>query len=268
MGDLELIIGRLCRVIRAGRRLALIFDYDGTLAPIRPTPSQATLPPATRRALIRLANTPGVAVGVFSGRCLVDLRRMIGLDSFYYAGTSGLEVDLLDRVLCPPGINAARAPLDQIAGRLADVAACYPGAWLEQKPFGLTLHYRAIPVDLMPRIRMDATEALRPWSGRVKFEDVTLGLEVVPDVGWDKGTALRAVLDDLGSETFPVYAGDSANDVPALAAANEAGGLSIGVGPDVCPTSTWLNGPGAVGALAIMLAVALHDADCMLAAMR
>ena len=43
MGDLDLILGRLARVDRTGRPVALLFDYDGTLAPIRPTPAEATL---------------------------------------------------------------------------------------------------------------------------------------------------------------------------------------------------------------------------------
>jgi trehalose-6-phosphatase len=118
----------------------------------------------------------------------------------------------------------------------------------------------------MTRLRLEASNALDPWAARLRVEDVTLGLEVTPDVGWDKGTAVRAVLDDLGNEAFPVYAGDSANDAPALAAVDEAGGLSIGVGPAVRQTSTWLRGPGELGALTIMLAVALHDTDCLLSA--
>jgi trehalose 6-phosphate phosphatase len=248
--------------------LALLFDYDGTLAPIRPSPSEANLPPATRRALMRLRTNPNLAIGVFSGRALADVREMVGIDGVYWSGTSGLEIDLLGQVVTPPGINAARAPLDQIAGRLADVAARYPGAWLEQKPFGLTLHYRAVPAEATPRIRLDALEAIKPWAAKLRIEDVTLGLEITPNVGWDKGTAVRAVLDDLGNEAFPVYAGDSANDAPALAAVDEAGGLSIGIGTTIQGTSTWLHGPGELGALTIMLAVALHDTDCLLSATR
>ena len=64
MGDFDLILERLCRVARTGRRVALLFDYDGTLAPVRPTPAEATLPPATRRGLERLVVTGRVTIGV------------------------------------------------------------------------------------------------------------------------------------------------------------------------------------------------------------
>jgi trehalose-phosphatase len=268
VGDLDLILGRLCRVVHSGRPLALLFDYDGTLAPIRPKPTEAILPPAIHRALKRLSANPSVSLGVLSGRALDDLRATVEIDDLYYAGTSGLEIDLRGKVLKPPGVNAARAPLDQIAGRLADVAAMFPGAWLEQKPLGLTLHYRAIAERQIPRLRVEAAEAIVPWASRLRIEDVTLGLEVVPEVGWDKGTAVRAILEELDTDVFPVYAGDSANDLPALAAVDEAGGLSIGVGAMIQHTGAWLNGPGAIGAMIIMLAVAVHDADCLMSATR
>src|SRR5262245_17439172 len=107
MGDLDLILERLCRVARTGRPLALIFDYDGTLTPVRPTPAEATLPAATRRGLERLAANDRITLGVVSGRALSDLRGMVKLDGVYYAGTGGIEVDLLGHTLTPPGLALA-----------------------------------------------------------------------------------------------------------------------------------------------------------------
>jgi trehalose 6-phosphate phosphatase len=259
MGDLDVILDQVCRVARTGRPVALLFDYDGTLAPIRPTPAQAVLPPAARRGLQRLAASERVTVGVVSGRALADVRGMVGLDGVYYAGTSGLELDLLGRRLTPPELDLARAPLDQLAGRLDAVAAGFGGAWLEQKPFGLTLHYRAVDPALVPGLRRAAVEAMRPWAGRVRVEDVTLGIEVVPEVGWDKGTAVREILTDAADDPFPVYAGDSVNDVPAFRAVEALGGLSIGVGPNAPATQSRVCRPCVVGSMAILLASVFQD---------
>ena len=206
MGDLELILGRLSRLYRSGRPIALLFDYDGTLAPIRPIPAEATLPKSVRRALVRLTECANVGVGVISGRALADVQQMVGIDGIYYSGTSGMEIDLRGRILRPPGCALACAPLDQIAGRLTDVATRYPGARVEQKQFGLTLHYRAVAKKWVSRLKHDAFEAIWPWIGEMRINDVTLGLEVVPEVGWDKGRAVREILSDMGLETFPVYA--------------------------------------------------------------
>ena len=262
MGDLDLILERLCRVLRSGRPLALLFDYDGTLAPVRPTPAEATLPPATRRGLEHLLSSPQVAVGVVSGRALADLRAMAPLDGAYYAGTSGIEIDLLGRVLTPPGLELALGPLDQIAGRLDAVAARYPGAWLEQKPYGLTLHYRAVEPARVGKLRLDAADALGPWAGRVRVDDVTLGVEVVPDVGWDKGTAVREILADVAPDAYPVYAGDAPNDIPALRAAEAAGGLSIAVGPSAPAAQARVGRPCVIGSLVILLASVVRGAGC------
>ena len=90
---------------------------------------------------------------------MVELRKMAGLEGVYYAATGGLEMDLLGRRLTPPGIEAARAPLDQLAARLTDVAARHHGAWVEQKPFGVTLHYRAVPLKFAGSVRLEAIEA-------------------------------------------------------------------------------------------------------------
>lgn len=262
MDDFDLILDHLCRVVREGRRLALLFHYDGTLAPIRATPAQATLPTAIRRGLERLVAGRRAAVGVVSGRSLSELRAIVGIEGAYYAGTSGIEVDLLDRRLTPPGLALSLGPLDQVAGRLDAVAARYAGAWLEQKPFGLTLHHRAVLPAQAARLRLDAVEALAPWAGKVRIDDVTLGIEVAPDVGWDKGTAVRMILDDLGAGTYPVYAGDAPNDRPALRAVEAAGGLSIAVGSAAPPALTRVTGPCQVGSLVILLRSVVGAAEC------
>lgn len=262
MGDLDLILERLCRVARTGRRVALLFDYDGTLAPVRPTPAQAALPPATRRGLERLAASDQVTLGVVGGRSLADLHAMVHLDGVYLAGTGGIELDLLGRRVTPPGLELALGPLDQLGGRLEAVAARYSGAWLEQKPVGLTLHYRAVEPARVSKLRLDVSEALAPWAGRVRIDDVTLGVEVVPDVGWDKGTAVQLILADAGDDPYPVYAGDAANDLPALRVVEGAGGLSIGVGPGGPKAMARVTGPCEVGSLVILLASVFQGAGC------
>lgn len=262
MGDLDLILERLCRVARTGRRVALLFDYDGTLVPVRPTPAQATLPPATRRGLERLVASDQVHVGVVGGRALADLDAMVHLEGVYLAGTGGIELDLVGRRVTPPGLELALGPLDQLAGRMESVATRYAGAWLEQKPFGLTLHYRAVEPARVSKLRLDAAEALAPWAGLVRVDDVTLGVEVVPNVGWDKGTALQQILADAGDDPYPVYAGDAGNDIPALRAAESAGGLSIAVGPGGPKAMTRVTGPCEVGSLVILLASVFQGAGC------
>ena len=49
--------------------------------------------PEIRDKLSVLAEKPTVSVGIVSGRSLSDTRAMVGLDSIYYAGNHGLEIE-------------------------------------------------------------------------------------------------------------------------------------------------------------------------------
>ena len=259
MDDANKVLQRLCETYRSGRGLALFFDYDGTLAPISPMPKEAVLPPAVRRDLKRLNAMTHVTVGVTSGRAIDDLKSMVALDGLYYAGTSGLEMDLHGRQRIPIDSNQLHAMLGHIVERLHLVSDGYPGAWIEQKPLGLTLHYRAVRKELVGQLHSDAIEALAPWQNDVRVDEVTLGIEIVPEVGRDKGTAIREILADRGGSPFPAYFGDAANDAPALVAMDELGGLSVGVGPVAPRAAMHLNGPEDVAALVEMLTTALAD---------
>ena len=63
---------------RRGRGLVAVFDVDGTLAPIAPTPADARVPPETRRALRRLARRRDTLVGIVSGRPIAQVARLVG----------------------------------------------------------------------------------------------------------------------------------------------------------------------------------------------
>ena len=59
-----------------------------------------------------------------------------------------------------------------------------------------------------------------------------MAIEIAPDLGWTKGTALRMIVEHVaGAAVLPLYAGDDANDAEALLAAADLGGIAIGIGP-------------------------------------
>jgi hypothetical protein len=72
-----------------GRTPMLFLDYDGTMAPIVERPEDALLPETVRTAVERLASRCHVAV--ISGRDLDDVRRMVGIDGIFYAGSHGFD---------------------------------------------------------------------------------------------------------------------------------------------------------------------------------
>jgi trehalose-phosphatase len=187
-------LDRLWSAYRGGASLVLLFDYDGTLVPFAEHPSLATLAPETRALLQRLAGQPRLRLGVLSGRSIDDLKGMVGLPGLYYCGTTGLELDLRGVRVNHPEAARGHGVVEALARRLGEMAAAYPGAWVEKKPFGLTVHYRAVAAHQIERVRAGAALALEPFASRVRVLDGSMGVEVTLALGWTKGSAVRAIV--------------------------------------------------------------------------
>ncbi len=229
----QVILKRLLIAYRRGERLVLAFDYDGTLTPLVAHPDLAYLDPALRETLARLAALPRVAVGIVSGRGLDNLIGMVGLEDLYYGGACGLELDLRgERVIA---VEAAQTQ-SLFAELLATIEAklwAYPGAWVEQKPFGFTLHYRQLASERIAPLQAEVAALLKPHAPQLFVLNGPLAIEMLPAVGRDKGTALQAIIAHSGAEPATVlFAGDAANDQAALAVAAQVGGIALGIGPE------------------------------------
>jgi trehalose-phosphatase len=226
------ILERLTSAYRRGERLVLVFDYDGTLTPLVAHPRLAQLDPVLRDVLARLAATPRVTVGVVSGRGLDDLIGMVGLEGVSYGGSTGLELELAGERLIPTEALESRALLDALRAAAEICLAAYPGPWVENKPFGFTVHYRQLASDRIEPLRTEVANLLEPHATNLHVLDGPLAIEVVPAIDRDKGTALRAIVAHSGKPATVLYAGDAANDASALAAAAELGGIALGIGPE------------------------------------
>ena len=75
------------------KRLCLLLDYDGTLAPCHPKhPSLTVLPDETKAVLERLVKIPEVFLAVITGRSIPDIKQKIGIEGITYAGNHGLDI--------------------------------------------------------------------------------------------------------------------------------------------------------------------------------
>lgn len=250
------LLRRLAATHERGERLVLVFDYDGTLTPLVAHPRLAHLDPALRAVLAQLATVPRVAVGVVSGRGLDDLIGMVGLERLYYGGSTGLELELAGERLIPSEVLRSRPLLDRLTAATESRLSAYSGAWVEKKPFGFTVHYRQLAPDRIEPLRAEIADLLQPHGASLHVLDGPLAIEVVPAIERDKGTALRAIVAGAGVEPATVlYAGDSANDAPALVTATELGGIALGIGPEPPAAARYrLPDPAALAALLAELA--------------
>ena len=107
---------------------------------------------------------------------------------------------------------------------------------MEDKGLTLTVPMREVPRAYVPLVQRRVLRLLRPaLEARVlALRTGKAVLEVRPAIKWDKGSALRWIVDHMGlsrsaSGMFPVYIGDDETDEDAFRALG-ATGLGILVG--------------------------------------
>ncbi|HEX7321586.1 MAG TPA: trehalose-phosphatase [Mycobacterium sp.] len=196
-------------------RIAVFFDFDGTLSDIVDDPDSAQLAPGAAEGLRALSSCCPVAV--LSGRDLADVRERVGLPGIWYAGSHGFELTGPDGAHHQNDAATAALPvLSESAASLSAELGAIPGVIVEHKRFGVSVHYRNAARDRVGQ----AIAAVHGCAQRHRLR-VTTGREVVelrPDVDWDKGKTLRWVMDQLvghGSTDgpmLPVYLGDDITD--------------------------------------------------------
>jgi trehalose 6-phosphate phosphatase len=187
-------------------RAALLFDVDGTLAPIAARPDLARVPAETRVELRRLAGRYRL-VACLSGRPAAQAAELVAVGGIRYVGNHGLELD-------------PRAP--QIAVEIARFRTEVDGAWpVEDKKLSLSFHYRqatdeaaalAVLEPIAARARAAGLEAR--WGRKV--------LEIRPHSEVDKGAAVRILLREAGA-ACALYAGDDTTDIDAFRGLGDAG---------------------------------------------
>lgn len=234
MSDRERIAAWIGDWLADGGRLLLMMDYDGTLSPIVADPAEAWLPAAVRADLRRLADCSEVRLSVISGRDLGDLRRRIGVPEAIYAGCHGLEINGPDVAFSHPEAEAQRDSLRAIGLTLRQRAPTVAGMRVETKRLAVAVHYRDVAPEQRGLVEIELARALLPSGRRLKVFHGNQVIEVLPQVGWNKGQCALWIRDMLrGAAARPLltlYMGDDWTDEHAFEAlAGQA--ITIRVGP-------------------------------------
>ncbi|KAK7078119.1 alpha,alpha-trehalose-phosphate synthase (UDP-forming) [Halocaridina rubra] len=211
----------LSSYILESSRLALLLDYDGTLAPIAPHPDLARMPAETRHVLERLSHMPDVNVAIISGRSLENVKSMVGIEGITYAGSHGFEILHPDGTMfMHPIPHDYEVQLEVLKKRLQEEVCIY-GAWLEVKQTGITFHYREVCPSKRSFVTVRALEIFK--EAGVKVHQCHEAYEARPPVTWDKGRAAIYILRSLFGldwcdRVSTLYAGDDKTDEDAMRA--------------------------------------------------
>jgi trehalose 6-phosphate phosphatase len=198
-------------------KVLLALDFDGTLAPIVRGPSRARMRASTRRLLRQVARLyPCV---VISGRARVDvLERVRGVGVVEVIGSHGIESwHTSGRVLRK--VRRWRSILERRLARLKGVA-------IEDTGLSLAIHYRRSREKTTARAAIQAAARL---LGAVRLIPGKQVLNVLPQEGGNKGTALEKARARLGCDTA-LYVGDDDTDEDVFALDRPGRLLAIRVG--------------------------------------
>ena len=217
-------------------RPIILTDFDGTLVEFSIDPSAVTLPPPRQILLQTLAQRADLCAGIVSGRRIADLReRVPALPSIFFAGLHGLEIEGPGLRFAHNGVALAAPGISVLVKDLRRAVRPLPGVFVEDKTYAVVLHLRgASKADrLHATTRFNALAEPLLSEGTVRLQPGDQVLELLPNVNWAKGDAVRAIIRQVEHDTretaWPVYIGDDATDEDAF---EEIGtnGLTISVG--------------------------------------
>lgn len=227
--------------LRRAASCVLVLDYDGTLTPIVRHPRQARLSSSMRKLLEELSRKRGIYLGILSGRRLEEVRRLVGVSGIFYAGNHGFEFQSEKKTKVLKIAQETRPLIRRLALQLSRKLEPIPGAWVEDKGFTLSVHYRNCPSFEVPMVLAICNELTQRWRAEEKIR-VTEGkkvYEIRPGIEWDKGKALEWFLRNLPSKArqgIVVYLGDDTTDEDAFRVVRERKGWGIRVGEPEGPT--------------------------------
>lgn len=221
------------RLLSDAKRVLLGLDFDGTLSPTVDRPELAVLPAQARESLISLGRHEKFLVAIVSARSLEDVTDRAGVEGLIYAGNRGLEIRGGGMEFVHPGALELKEQIDEATRRLSQALERYDGVVMEYKGLSLTVHHRLAPSDLVEEVNRTVDTVVNPFleSRALRLTPAKMSVEVLPNVPWGKGDALREIRAGLSPDSFPVYFGDDLVDEEGFAWVQAAGGFGVYVGP-------------------------------------
>ncbi len=214
------------------RPLGILTDLDGTLLPFASTPEAARPTPELQGLVHELADLPGVALAIVSGRPREALdayfprphrAMLVAEHGAWRSKADGWESQLS---LDERAINSLLVELRRLLGM-------NPGAMVERKTWSIAFHYRMVPTYMKGGLLVQIASIVDPWlEAHTDFEKIP-GAEVVeirPSVA-HKANAVAWMRDVLGAENRLLLVGDDTTDEDMFAAAGDVD-ASVIVAPE------------------------------------
>lgn len=192
-----------------GRPVAVLTDMDGTLSPIADRAEEAFVPIAIKDALSRLLER-GVKVAVITGRSLDVARTMADVQGVDFAASHGVDVWIDGRSERPAEVQRWTERTRLALAELRGVEG--GGVWIEDKAFGLAVHYRQSEDGEAAQERVLSAIAASAVAQEFRVQEGRKIVELRPRLAMDKGTAAASLIERYGARGV-VCMGDDVTDI-------------------------------------------------------
>jgi trehalose 6-phosphate phosphatase len=221
----------IARQLQSAESIALFLDYDGTLTPIRRTPSAAKLPKEAEHLLQQLARLPGVQLAIVTGRSLNNIRRLVRVENIGFAANHGFHIYHHGTEWIHPQAISLIQTLSRLHMILRDTVVLFPKACIENKQFTLSIHYRNVAPRYIRSIKSLVTKTVQTIDPTLRITQGKKVLEIRPPVDWGKGKAVLKMLHSSETHQRPIslFIGDDATDEDVFRALRSKG-ITIRVG--------------------------------------
>ncbi|MFH1790384.1 MAG: trehalose-phosphatase [Candidatus Omnitrophota bacterium] len=206
------------------KEIAFFLDYDGTLTPIVDRPDLAVIAPDMRSVVTELSKK--CLVAIVSGRMRQDVENLVGINELIYAGSHGFDIKGPGISMTHPEAEKAISVVNEVIAGLTAELGDIPNIIIEKKKFSTAAHYRMVDegkylsrIETAVKKAVAKHKSLRLMSGKKVFE-------ILPNIDWDKGKAVRWVVEALKidwEKTSVVYIGDDVTDEDAFRAVRTRG---------------------------------------------
>jgi trehalose-phosphatase len=222
---------KISRILCKTPRIALLLDYDGTLTPIRHKPSAATLTPESERLLQRLSNLHDIDLSIVTGRSMEDIKRLVPVEKITIVANHGFHILQNGKEWIHPEAVSLIRTLKSLAFILDSTLNDFPKAYVENKQFTLSIHYRNILMKDIPSFISIVTKTIRSFDPTLIITRGKKVLEVRPNTNWGKGTAVKQILSQKRGTFLSVFIGDDTTDEDVFRILHSKG-INIRVGKE------------------------------------
>ncbi|ADQ15681.1 trehalose-phosphatase [Halanaerobium hydrogeniformans] len=205
------------KILRA-ENILFFCDYDGTLAPFNPVPAKAKALPESIKSLRLIAEKENYYLSLVSGRKLSDLKNMIQFENANYAGSHGLEIELLkdNQIIHPFQAQNIDQKSKEIYQEIKEKYQAESQVELEDKGFGIALHFND---EIMQK---EISDEINKKLQSTNYQ-LLVGRKIVElrPQGWNKGKAVNFIAKKMVEQFslnnyLKIYIGDDRTDEDAF----------------------------------------------------